>query len=131
MAAIDSNQPINTGGFELPKVVKKAKSTFETAESVVYTTSSIVSVVDSTFKKIPGPVMQTFDTMVFVSAGNAVFAIPSLVSNVSKAVFANSIVERVKSSFRALLDAGALWIATNSILSGLRSVGVLAAGAIS
>lgn len=129
MSAIDANQAINQG-LELPKFVKQAKTVYEKSDAFVATASSIVSGVDAFVTKVPTKVTNAVGALSFYSGINAAFAAPSMVCNISKAVRATNVVDRVKSVFRAMLDGGAIWGAVNAVVSGLKSVGAVAAKAL-
>lgn len=117
--------------FELPEVFHQVKAVHETAAAAVDIASSAMTAVDTLTGKVSDSVKNVFGALGFVGGAGAIFTIPSLINNISKAIRASSLVERVKSAFRALLDGGALWNAANGILGGLQSVGVIAAKAIS
>ena len=123
----------NTNGelFEIPEVFQHVKAVHDTASVAVDIASSVMTAVDTLTGKVSNSVKTVFGALGFVGGAGAIFTIPSLINNVSKALRASSVVERVKSAFRAVLDGGALWNAANGIIGGLKSVGVIAANALS
>lgn len=115
----------------IPKVMAKAQGIHDKASAAIETSSAFLEAVDTLTGKVSNSVKDAFGTMGFVGAFNAVFAIPSLINNIAKAVRTSSVVERVKSVFKAVLDVGSLWMGANGILNGLKSVGVIAESALS
>lgn len=117
--------------FELPEVFHRIKAAHETASTAVEIASSVMTAVDSLTGKVSNSVKNVFGTLGFLGGAGVIFTIPSLINNISKAIRASTLIERVKNAFRAVLDGGALWNAANGIIGGLKSVGVIAAKALS
>ncbi len=121
----NNNQANRPQPFEVPKIVQKAQGVHDKAGMAIEATGNFVDVLDGLTGKVSNSVKQVFGAMAFVGALNIVFAIPSFISNVSKAVLGSSLVERVKSAFRAAADISTAWLGTNAIFMGLKSVGVI------
>lgn len=120
-----------TVGFSIPKPMQIAQAAHEKAGMAIDCASAIMQTVDRITGNVAEAAKRVFSAMGFFAAAGVVFAVPSLISNITKAVYTSDAVERVKSIGRALLDGSAIWGSVHGLLSGLKSVGVIAAKALS
>ncbi len=127
VSAVHNNQNV----FEVPKPVKKTGFVQEKAAVLVDSVQSFVNTIDHSISKVSGAVKQVFGTLSFVGGLGLFFAVPSMVSNITKAVANSHPVERIKSIGRAVLDGVSVWMSTNAILNGLQSIKVIPASALS
>ncbi len=127
VTAVNNNQPV----FEVPKPVRKTGAVQEKLGMIVDATQSFVNTVDHSFTKVSEKVKNVFGAFSFVGGVGLFFAIPNMISNITKAVASSNTVDRIKNIGRAILDGTAVWMSTNAILNGLQSVKVLSASALS
>jgi hypothetical protein len=114
----------------MPKVFEKMRERHGLMETAGGVAGNFVTAIDSVTNKVPQAIKQSLGNMAFLSGAGLLFTIPSMVCNITKSIASSSLVERVKSAFKAVVDFAATWMATNSLIMGLKSVGVLAAESI-
>ncbi len=117
--------------WTMPKAMQAVKGVVDKTDEVMGGVKGIVNTLDAFVTKVPGGLKQAVGTMSFFGAVSGAFAVPSLASNVSKAVYANNAVDRVKSVVRATLDANAMWNGFTSVVWALKTVRAMAADAFS
>lgn len=122
---------VQAGVFEVPKELKKSAVIHEKLGAVVEISQTFVETVDNGFTKVSDVVKRIFGALSFVGAAGLIFAIPSMISNITKAIANSHPIERAKNIGRAILDATAVWMSTNAILNGLQAVRVLSSSALS
>ncbi len=122
---------INKGIIEVPKPIEKFGTFHGMTERFFDAVGKIVGAVDCVTKTVSGVVKDGLGSLGFFSGLGIIAAVPSAVSNVSKMIRGSSVVERVKGAFNAAANLGDCWNATNGVLSGLETVGVIAAKSLS
>lgn len=116
---------------KLPKPIREAKRAYDSTSHVINIGKLVASAIEASGKTLPTSVIRFVGCMQVYSGIAGIFAVPQFCLNIISALYAKNLARRITSFARAILDAGSIMGAINSVVSGLKAVKVIAQNAIS